>query len=180
MGAERSAQPDVEEIRQVGVADVVVVRRVGGDDFVGADGLRFGIVSLTRQSLCRWQEALQWPLTPFDVVKRPVAAGSENGLPSAKSQVMGIACRPKVLRRASILGLLSQEQMLEPRSRSADCKGQINPDTASAYAVAPVPPASRPRPSSGMPACKASARMRARGPRAPGRRTWSARPAGGG
>jgi hypothetical protein len=31
-GLERAAQPDVEEVREVGVADVVVVGRVGGDD----------------------------------------------------------------------------------------------------------------------------------------------------
>jgi hypothetical protein len=31
-GLQRATQPDVEEIRQVGVAYVVVVRRVGGDD----------------------------------------------------------------------------------------------------------------------------------------------------
>ena len=31
---QRAAQPDVEKVRQVCVADVVVVGRVGGDDFV--------------------------------------------------------------------------------------------------------------------------------------------------
>ena len=31
-GPQRATQPDVEEVRQVGVADVVVVGRVGGDD----------------------------------------------------------------------------------------------------------------------------------------------------
>ena len=30
--AQRTAQPDVEEVREIGVADVVVVGRVGGDD----------------------------------------------------------------------------------------------------------------------------------------------------
>jgi hypothetical protein len=38
-GPQRPTQPDVEEVRQVGVADVVVVGRVGGDELVGADGL---------------------------------------------------------------------------------------------------------------------------------------------
>ena len=33
-GLQRAAQPDVEEIRQVGVTDVVVIWRIGGDDFV--------------------------------------------------------------------------------------------------------------------------------------------------
>ncbi len=33
-GPQRAAQPDVEEVRQVGVADVVVVGRIGGDDLV--------------------------------------------------------------------------------------------------------------------------------------------------
>ena len=33
-GLQRAAQPDVEEVRQVGVADVVVVRRIGGDDSI--------------------------------------------------------------------------------------------------------------------------------------------------
>ena len=36
-GLQRAAQPDVEEVRQVGVADVVVVGWVGGDDLVDAD-----------------------------------------------------------------------------------------------------------------------------------------------
>ena len=36
-GLQRAAQPDVEEVRQVGVADVVVVGRVGGDDLAVAD-----------------------------------------------------------------------------------------------------------------------------------------------
>jgi hypothetical protein len=31
-GPQRAAQPDVEEVREVGVADVVVVGRVGGDE----------------------------------------------------------------------------------------------------------------------------------------------------
>ena len=38
-GLQRSAQPDVEEVRQVGIADVVVIRWVGGDDFVARDTL---------------------------------------------------------------------------------------------------------------------------------------------
>ena len=32
-GPQRAAQPDIEEVRQVGVGDVVVVGRVGGDKF---------------------------------------------------------------------------------------------------------------------------------------------------
>ena len=36
-GPQRAAQPDVEEVRQVGVADVVVVGRIGGDDLASAD-----------------------------------------------------------------------------------------------------------------------------------------------
>jgi hypothetical protein len=40
----------------------------------------------------------------------------ENGFPSAKSQTIGMACRPKVFLNASIFGLLSQEQTDEPRS----------------------------------------------------------------
>ena len=41
-GPQRAAQPDVEEVRQVGVADVVVVGRVGGDDLAAVitTGLR--------------------------------------------------------------------------------------------------------------------------------------------
>ena len=35
-GSQRAPQPDVEEVRQVGVADVVVVRRVRGDDLSNA------------------------------------------------------------------------------------------------------------------------------------------------
>jgi hypothetical protein len=34
-GLQRTTQPDVEEVRQVCVADVVVVGRIGGDDLVG-------------------------------------------------------------------------------------------------------------------------------------------------
>jgi hypothetical protein len=41
---QRAAQPDVEEIRQIGVADVVVVGRVGGDQFIAAYGLRSSVV----------------------------------------------------------------------------------------------------------------------------------------
>ena len=36
-GLQRAAQPDVEEVRQIGVADVVVVGWIGGDDLVCAD-----------------------------------------------------------------------------------------------------------------------------------------------
>ena len=42
-GPQRAAQPDIEEVRQVGVADVVVVGRVGGDDLVRGDSLRCSI-----------------------------------------------------------------------------------------------------------------------------------------
>ena len=45
-GPQRTAQPDIEEIRQVGVANVVVVRRIGGDELCSEITLSDVCVSL--------------------------------------------------------------------------------------------------------------------------------------
>lgn len=71
-GPQAAAQPDIEEIGQIGVADVVVVRRVGGDDFVGADGLRLGICMLCKtywSMICTsnsWSHSLSNPLSHYE------------------------------------------------------------------------------------------------------------------
>ncbi|MEZ4638753.1 MAG: hypothetical protein R2856_27950 [Caldilineaceae bacterium] len=61
-----------------------------------------------------------------------------NGFPSAKSQTIGIACLANVLRRASILGLLSQEQIVELLSAlrsTANAKYTLTASAAYASAV---------------------------------------------
>lgn len=40
---QRATKPNVEEVRQVSIADVVVVGRIGGYDLVGARGLIPGV-----------------------------------------------------------------------------------------------------------------------------------------
>lgn len=40
---QRTAQPDIKEIGQIRVADVVVVGRINGDDLVLAEGLGLGV-----------------------------------------------------------------------------------------------------------------------------------------
>src|SRR5260221_6610375 len=62
------------------------------------------------------------------------------GLPSAKSHIIGMAWRAKVFRRASILGLESQEQIVELRSTLLSTASDRYVATASAYAFAAVPP----------------------------------------
>src|SRR5947207_6040180 len=61
------------------------------------------------------------------------------GLPSAKSQIIGMACRAKVFRRASIFGLESQEQIVELRSTLLSTASARYVATASAYAFAAAP-----------------------------------------
>jgi len=51
-GPQRATQPDVEEVRKVGVADVVVVGRVGGDERIGANRLTRRINLLRSAETC--------------------------------------------------------------------------------------------------------------------------------
>ena len=61
---QRTAQPDVEEVRQVGVADVVVVGRIGGNKFVVA---RCFVPASSCLTHCHvWLLDGQLPRTPCD------------------------------------------------------------------------------------------------------------------
>ena len=53
-GTQAAAHPDIKEVGQISVANVVVIRRVGGDDFVGADGLCLRISLQSLPLTFRW------------------------------------------------------------------------------------------------------------------------------
>src|SRR5258708_37363342 len=90
---------------------------------------------------------------PEDVLK---------GLPSAKSHITGMACRAKVFRRASILGLESQEQIVELRSTLLSTASARYVTTASAYAFAAAPPSLKGTLLTGRPTLCASANTSSR------------------
>src|SRR5882724_10970487 len=68
---------------------------------------------------------------------------SANGFTSAKSQVIGSACRRNVLTTSSFFGELLQVQRDEFDSASFSTTNAKYTTTASAYAAAPAPPDSR-------------------------------------
>src|SRR3954469_20125668 len=83
---------------------------------IGRTGKEFSAALILKTAL---GPAAGVPLNAFAIhsmLKVKFPDEDEYGLPSAKSHVIGIACRAKVFRRASILGLLSQEQIEDPRS----------------------------------------------------------------
>src|SRR5581483_3742633 len=74
------------------------------------------VASACRASPCAVPGKLVTAFAPHSTLFIQLPLDCENGLPSAKSHTIGIACLPNVLRSASIFGLLSQEQMFDPRS----------------------------------------------------------------
>ena len=73
-----------------------------------------------------------------------------------------MACRPKHVYLASCRRDCCQRQIADPKLLIDNLQTPNTHPTASAYAVAPVPPSRRGTPSSGNPAATASRRMRSR------------------
>ena len=94
---QRTAQPDVEEVRQVGVADVVVVGRVGRDHLVRR--LTICVCASACQRMptdaCAGEAVSRRSAATFDSSFADCPTDSRSGFASAKSQVIGIAWRPK-------------------------------------------------------------------------------------
>ena len=111
-GLQRAAQPDVEEVREVGVADVVVVGRIGGDDLVRAERLRCGIRLRALSRGRRWRAHLEHFATDSidadEVCRRLAEADSPQQSPRPSESLVA----QNVLRSISSLGI--------PRDRSCE------------------------------------------------------------
>ena len=92
-GLQRAAQPDIEEVRQVGVADVVVVGRIGGNDAVGRD---LSVLQHPPDPRFHPWQVDYFPLSSLrlSTMPRKSPPAPAKGLASAKSQTIGSACRP--------------------------------------------------------------------------------------
>ena len=99
---QESTQPDVEEIGQIGVADVVVVGRIGGDDLVRAKSSESAHL-LERQCprAASTARLSMHSAIHVDATRQVCRLHLQNGLTSAKSQTIGIACRAKSCRDAA-------------------------------------------------------------------------------
>ena len=176
---QRAAQPDVEEVRQVGVADVVVVGRIGGDDLVDAE-----IVCVAASACVRMPDSVAGGNASS--TSRPYSTQ----LATAAADVCRTDSPPRsprsseslVARKCSRLHLVRSSPTMQSRRSSRPLCRQRTPDT---------PPPHRRRPSRRCrrraEACRRRAGRRrwrraapARALPAPGRRRSSAPRAGGG